>query len=250
MYPPRAAASAWRCVLAARQHSENSSRCLFLQTIILIFAPIENLYLQNIFIHYHYQNRNPLAYEKNYSTVGAPAGFCTASAYAALPFKTTTITSDGKFAEGFIWYTIQIGSSGGLVIANNGAADKISLKSTSLTYKDAELWCFVGNATQGYRLYNKEAGAGKVLASPKDHVGQGRRLGLRGAQRHGKWAPPSCVIGSLPTPRISAPMSTRNICIRRRHLPTRSTTATTSSPFGPGGADPRLFALELLFAGT
>ena len=39
-----------RCPLllypAARQHSENSSRCLFLQTIILIFAPIENLYLQ------------------------------------------------------------------------------------------------------------------------------------------------------------------------------------------------------------
>ena len=98
--------------------------------------------------------------------LGLLLAFCTASAYAALPFKTTTITSDGKFAEGTIWYTIQIGS-GGLVIANNGTSDKITLKSTSLTYKDAELWCFVGNATKGYRLYNKEAGAGKVLASPK-----------------------------------------------------------------------------------
>lgn len=103
--------------------------------------------------------------------LGLLLAFCTASAYAALPFKTTTITSDGKFAEGTIWYTIQIGS-GGLVIANNGTADKISLKSTSLTYKDAELWCFVGNATKGYRLYNKEAGAGKVLASPKTMSGK------------------------------------------------------------------------------
>lgn len=50
--------------------------------------------------------------------LGLLLAFCTASAYAALPFKTTTITSDGKFAEGTIWYTIQIGS-GGLVIANN-----------------------------------------------------------------------------------------------------------------------------------
>ena len=103
--------------------------------------------------------------------LGLLLAFCTASAYAALPFKTTTITSDGKFAEGTIWYTIQIGS-GGLVIANNGTADKITLKSTSLTYKDAELWCFVGNATKGYRLYNKEAGAGKVLASPKTMSGK------------------------------------------------------------------------------
>lgn len=46
LYPASRRYAAWRCVLAARRHSENSSRCLFLQTIILIFAPIENLYLQ------------------------------------------------------------------------------------------------------------------------------------------------------------------------------------------------------------
>lgn len=46
LYPASRRYAAWQCVLAARQHSENSSRCLFLQTIILIFAPIENLYLQ------------------------------------------------------------------------------------------------------------------------------------------------------------------------------------------------------------
>ena len=156
--------------------------------------------------------------------LGLLLAFCTASAYAALPFKTTTITSDGKFAEGTIWYTIQIGS-GGLVIANNGTADKISLKSTSLTYKDAELWCFVGNATKGYRLYNKEAGAGKVLASPKTMSGK------EGGSAYVALID-TAKLGTLPTPRISAPMSTRNICIRREHLPTRSTTATTSSPFG------------------
>ena len=45
LYPASRRCAAWRCVLAARQHPENICRCLFLQTIILIFAPIENLYL-------------------------------------------------------------------------------------------------------------------------------------------------------------------------------------------------------------
>ena len=98
------------------------------------------------------------------------AALCSASAFAAVPFKTTTISSEGKFADNTVWYTIQIGASG-LVISNEDAADKIALTTTNVTCKDAELWCFVGDATKGYRLYNKKAGAGKVLASPKTMTG-------------------------------------------------------------------------------
>lgn len=95
---------------------------------------------------------------------------CASTAWAAVPFKTTTVSKDGKFADGTVWYTIQIGKSG-LVIADNGKASKISLTTTNLKGEDAELWCFVGDATKGYRLYNKQAGAGKVLASPKTMSG-------------------------------------------------------------------------------
>lgn len=88
---------------------------------------------------------------------------------ATLPFVTTTIT-DGTFAANTMWYTIKIGSSG-LVISDNGTANFISLSTTRSLYEDADLWCFVGNDTTGYRIYNKQAGSGKVLASPKTMSG-------------------------------------------------------------------------------
>ena len=98
------------------------------------------------------------------------AALCSTTALAAVPFKTTTLSADGKFADNTVWYTIQVGSSG-LVMADNGKANQISLSTTNVTCQDAELWCFVGNAAKGYRLYNKQAGAGKVLASPKTMTG-------------------------------------------------------------------------------
>lgn len=96
---------------------------------------------------------------------------CSATTLAEVPFKTTTLSADGTFAENTVWYTLQIGSSG-LVIASDGTADKINLATTNVSCKDAELWCFVGDDTRGYRLYNKQAGAGKVLASPKSMSGE------------------------------------------------------------------------------
>lgn len=82
---------------------------------------------------------------------------------AAVPFKTTTIV-DGQFAAGTTWYTMQIGSSQH-VISDNAGADRIALTKISSTLDAADLWCFVGNATDGYQIYNKQAGATKVLAS-------------------------------------------------------------------------------------
>lgn len=78
--------------------------------------------------------------------------------------KTTTVT-DGKFAEGTTWYTLQM-TAGGLYISNPGTATSISLSQATSELNDKDLWCFTGNSKTGYRIYNKEAGAAKVLAAP------------------------------------------------------------------------------------
>lgn len=91
------------------------------------------------------------------------------AAWADVPFKTSTV-ENGEFGSGTIWYTMQIGNNG-YVISNNGTANYISLTKTTSELDDADLWCFVGDDTNGYKVYNKEAGAGKVLASPTTMTG-------------------------------------------------------------------------------
>lgn len=77
----------------------------------------------------------------------------------------TTVVENGNFSGEITWYTIQIGQAG-YVISNNGAANYIALNNTVLdTENPAQLWCFTGNEDAGYRIYNKQAGATKVLAS-------------------------------------------------------------------------------------
>ncbi len=87
----------------------------------------------------------------------------TAYICAATPFKTTTI-ENGEFAAGTTWYTMGIGT-GGAIISDNDGADHIALGRATTTYEDCDLWCFVGNDTDGYAVYNKQAGTSKVLAS-------------------------------------------------------------------------------------
>lgn len=85
------------------------------------------------------------------------------SMVAQVPFKVTAIV-DGEFAEGTTWYTMGIGD-GAKLIKDNAGAEYISLGISTPKGNDDELWCFVGNATDGYAVYNKQAGTGKVLAS-------------------------------------------------------------------------------------
>ena len=85
-------------------------------------------------------------------------------------FKTTKVT-DGVFADGTTWYTIQIGANG-YVIDNNGSANNIALDEViSDATAAAQLWAFTGDNTNGFKLYNKEAGATKVLAAPTRMTG-------------------------------------------------------------------------------
>ena len=85
-------------------------------------------------------------------------------------FGTTTVV-DGQFAKGTPWYTLQIAGNG-FVIADHGTADHIALEDVkSDVNADAQLWAFVGDNTNGYKLYNKQAGATKVLAAPTAMLG-------------------------------------------------------------------------------
>ena len=78
----------------------------------------------------------------------------------------TTKVVNGEFSGRIPWYTIQIGQQG-YVLADNGNASYIALDNTELdTENPAQLWCFTGNEEDGYYIYNKQAGATKVLAAP------------------------------------------------------------------------------------
>ena len=81
----------------------------------------------------------------------------------AVPFATTTVTN-GQFAEGTQWYTMRLGE-GGAILADNENAEFISVGRATTQYEDKDLWCFTGNDTDGYTIYNKQAGAGKILGS-------------------------------------------------------------------------------------
>ena len=83
--------------------------------------------------------------------------------------KTTTI-ADGAFADNTTWYTLQIAAPG-FYISDNGTASYIALDATSTKFEDADLWCFTGNESDGYRIYNKKRGVKHVLASPKTMSG-------------------------------------------------------------------------------
>ena len=87
-----------------------------------------------------------------------------ATAWAATPFKVTTVTKEG-FAPDTEWYTMTIGSSA-LFISDNADKEFIAIKSNRSDLADADLWCFTGDEKSGFRIYNKQAGAGKVLSAP------------------------------------------------------------------------------------
>ena len=91
----------------------------------------------------------------------------------APPFVPTTITTGNDFAANTVWYTFQNGQKG-FYLSNPEGEDFIALNRSRIReVSDKYLWCFVGNNTDGYRIYNKAAGAGKVLAAPSVVTGNG-----------------------------------------------------------------------------
>lgn len=110
---------------------------------------------------------------------------------AAEPFRTTTV-ENGQFAKGTTWYTLRIGKSQHY-LSDNADQPYIALQRTQSAYDDADLWCFVDNGDAGYALYNKQAGAGKVLASSTRMESMAGQAGTGGTTY-----PVMCEAGNLP----------------------------------------------------
>ena len=85
----------------------------------------------------------------------------------ALPFETTAI-ADGAtdFPQNAVWYNIKQGKNPTYLYYLKGQTF-LALDSASVNdvRADKNLWCFAGNLTDGFRIYNKAAGAGKILYS-------------------------------------------------------------------------------------
>ncbi|MGN0087162.1 MAG: hypothetical protein ACI353_06570, partial [Alloprevotella sp.] len=101
-----------------------------------------------------------------YNLGGFPTGMVSASASYDLQYtENLPFTVSPSFAEAN-WYYLTINNDK-YVLTDNGSASSISLSSTKLNVDnyDANLWCFVGNAFTGFKIYNKAAGADKILSS-------------------------------------------------------------------------------------
>ena len=86
-----------------------------------------------------------------------------ATAWAQVP-TASTAPSNGKWADGTKWYTIQENKSKYVSLGNVDANGYLMLNSTEAK-GGAGLWCVVGNAQDGYQLYNYKAGTSKVLGA-------------------------------------------------------------------------------------
>ncbi len=93
-----------------------------------------------------------------------------ATAWADVPFKVTTI-ENGEFAKGTTWYTMTCAANR-FYLSDNGTADHIALNRPTSDFEDADLWCFVGTEAEGFTIYNKQGGTGKVLSSPATMSGE------------------------------------------------------------------------------
>lgn len=80
-----------------------------------------------------------------------------------LPFKATTLIGD-NFAPGTQWYKIQV--SGGKYWAAQKEAVTCSVVSDG--FSDDNYFCFVGDNTDGFQLYNKSLGTGYLICCASD----------------------------------------------------------------------------------
>lgn len=124
--------------------------------------------VQNAIVGFGYPNiQLPQTASSYYTLTGQPTSPITAGnttidlTYTEnLPFTTSNSYENAH------WYYMTIHTDK-YVLTDNGNASFIGLNSTKLNVNnyDANLWCFVGNAFEGFKIYNKAAGPNKVLSS-------------------------------------------------------------------------------------
>lgn len=83
--------------------------------------------------------------------------------------KTVVYTPNFPFTvstslENATWYNLTI-AAGKLYVADNGDADRITLQTTNTNGVSNYHWCFIGNAYDGFKIYNLHKGADYILSS-------------------------------------------------------------------------------------
>ena len=82
------------------------------------------------------------------------------------PFKVSDEPAAGEFAVNTYWHLLDIHSGYHYYLnipAEFNYSNLIPANTTTKSYDDSFLWCITGDNTTGYRLYNKRAGATKVM---------------------------------------------------------------------------------------
>ena len=82
------------------------------------------------------------------------------------PFKVSDEPSGGEFAANTYWHFLDIHSTSHYYLNIPESFDysnKIPANTQTKSINDGFLWCITGDNTDGYRLYNKRAGATKVM---------------------------------------------------------------------------------------
>lgn len=82
------------------------------------------------------------------------------------PFNVSDEPTAGEWAANTYWHFLDIHTSSHKYLnipADFNYANVIPANTTTKSYDDGFLWCITGDNTTGYRLYNKRAGATKVM---------------------------------------------------------------------------------------
>lgn len=124
--------------------------------------------VQNAIVGFAYPNIQLAQTSSSYYTLtGQPTGAITAgNTTFNLPYTENLPFPTSNSYENANWCYLTIAADK-YVLTDNGNASSIGLNSTKLNVNnyDANLWCFVGNAFEGFKIYNKAAGPDKVLSS-------------------------------------------------------------------------------------
>lgn len=94
------------------------------------------------------------------------------------PFAISPAPEGGTFADGTTWYALGLHNAPYYLHDTNGAesmelgARQQTIDASTNDAFDAQMWCFVGDPFDGFKLYNKAAGAGKILSSSTTMSGQ------------------------------------------------------------------------------
>ena len=109
----------------------------------------------------------------------------TGSTYAQTHFEVSDAPTDGRWAANTKWYFLHfvnsdayhtagyMGTKGDAYINSNG---QLLLNGTDKPLNAGGIWCFVGDAGNGYKIYNRNTGTSKILSMTTDNNGVAKML--------------------------------------------------------------------------